>query len=61
MIKIAGIAFCILVCSVLLRDKNKPFAIAVAVFGGCLLLFGNALYKADDEGARHYAYCAVFE
>ena len=39
MIKIAGIAFCILVCSVLLRDKNKPFAIAVAVFGGCLLLF----------------------
>lgn len=68
MIKIAVISFCVLICSVILRDKNKPFSIAVAVFGSCLLLYtvsgqieqiGNELAKLSNQISSALPYIKI--
>jgi stage III sporulation protein AD len=37
MIKLVGIAISVLFCSLLLKDKNRTFAIIISVAGGCML------------------------
>lgn len=38
MLKIVGVAFATIICSILLKDKNRPFAIIISIVGGCVLL-----------------------
>lgn len=37
MLKFIGIAISVLFCSLLLKDKNRTFAIILSIAGGCLL------------------------
>ncbi len=39
MVKVLGIAFCVLMCSLVVREHNKSFALILSVAGGILSFF----------------------
>lgn len=39
MIKIIGISFCVMMCSIILKEYNKPFASILSIVGGLLVFF----------------------
>ena len=51
MIRLIGIAVCVLFCRILVRDKNRSAAAVLSIAGGAVLLTGAAgeLYKIADE------------
>ena len=47
MVKVLGISFCVLLCSLLLKERNKTFAVILSV-AGCLLSFLTISDKLSD-------------
>ncbi len=41
MIKLAGLSLCCVFLAVILREKNRAFALAVSVFGVCLIFYST--------------------
>lgn len=47
MVKVLGISFCVLFCSILLKERNKTFAVILSV-AGCVLSFLTVSDKLSD-------------
>ena len=47
MVKVLGISFCVLLCSILLKERNNTFAVILSV-AGCVLSFLTVSDKLSD-------------
>ena len=51
MLKLAGISLSVLLCSILIKEKNRAFAVMLSISGGILLFaaFMNELSTVVDR------------